>query len=522
MLCSPLIRGHCSRNQGKNMHQSEPSGLHSSEETFRGYNRFATICDSCEAVVLSGEGRVYEGPELNMHTILCNGCTPVDQPPQLSSPLPGCPSDTWGKMFAYQREGAKTLAANQCFGMFDAMGLGKSLQALGAISANSRSIVVCPAIVKGVWEREVGQWRPDLRAIVVKGRRGFRLPEVNEVVIMNYEILPDAPLPAHPTRPGESLYLIADEAHYLKNARAKRTKRFKMLAKQVHHCDGRVWLLTGTPMVNNPLELRCVLSCAPGLEDVFGNYWNFVRLFRGYQAKWGMKWGTPDPIVAELLKRVSIRRRKADVLEQLPDLIEEVEKIPVTKELKALLDGAALEWQNWIDEKPGTRANQLPPIGMLSKVRAALATSRLRIAQEWQALCHDEEEPLIIFSSHRDIVLALGQTHKWGSIVGGTPEAERNKLIENFQGGKLDGLALTIGAGSTGITLTRAARMLFVDLPWTPAELQQARDRIHRVGQTRGVIITYLVANHPIDRRVLQLLQQKKQIIDITVENSAR
>ena len=130
----------------------------------------------------------------------------------------------------------------------------------------------------------------------------------------------------------------------------------------------------------------------------------------------------------------------------------------------------------------------------------------------------EQEEPLVVFSAHRAPIDMLGERPGWATITGDTPPDERTRIEDAFQAGRLKGVASTIKAGGVAITLTRAAHALFCDLEWTPALNAQAEDRICRIGQTRGCVITTLAADHPLDERIVELLSSKSQLIDASVD----
>jgi NADH dehydrogenase/NADH:ubiquinone oxidoreductase subunit G len=157
----------------------------------------------------------------------------------------------------------------------------------------------------------------------------------------------------------------------------------------------------------------------------------------------------------------------------------------------------------------------------MSAVRAALATAKIGPLVELVESFEEQDEPLVVFSAHRDPIDLLGKREGWAVVTGDTPNAERNAIEESFQRGELKGIAATIQAGGTAITLTRAAQSVFVDRAWTPALNDQAEDRIYRIGQTRGCVITTLVADHALDERVTELLGEKSRIIDASVVAAA-
>ena len=172
-------------------------------------------------------------------------------------------------LYPFQRPGVAWLIDRDRALLADEMGLGKTVQALVALPKGAPVVVVAPAVGKGVWLTEARRWRPEFDLKICKGRQSFRWPREGEIVILNYDILPEV-VQTNPEakRPKLNEYnlancdtsshmrtgtvVIADEAHALKNPKAKRTLKFKVLAAKVLKHEGRCWLLTGTPMLNRP------------------------------------------------------------------------------------------------------------------------------------------------------------------------------------------------------------------------------------------------------------------------------
>jgi SWI/SNF-related matrix-associated actin-dependent regulator 1 of chromatin subfamily A len=135
--------------------------------------------------------------------------------------------------------------------------------------------------------------------------------------------------------------------------------------------------------------------------------------------------------------------------------------------------------------------------------------------------CEEQEEPVLVFSAHRAPVDACASREGWASITGDTSADERGRIEEAFQAGKLKGVAATIAAAGVALTLTRASRVIFADLDWTPANNDQARDRANRIGQTQSVLVTTLVADHDLDARIHDLIGFKRTLNAVTVEAAA-
>lgn len=426
-------------------------------------------------------------------------------------------------LYNFQREGVSWLAPRRGALLADDMGLGKTVQALAALPDRAPVLVVSPAVAKGVWVRETAAWRPDYRTAMLSGRGSFRWPAAGEIIITNYDILPDAV-----GAPPSGTIVIADEAHALKNSKAARTKKFRAMADAVLSTDGRVWLLTATPILNDPSELWSILQAAQLTREAYGSWGTFMDLFGGYQGSYGVEWGEPQPESGERLKRVSLRRMKVDVLPDLP--AKRWGEIPVvldTKTNKALDKIVDEMTKKGIDveaaiESAADSAGASIGFQQMSRARAILATAKIPVMIEVIEQFEENKEPLVVFSAHRAPIDVLATRPGWAVITGDTPPEKRTIIENDFQAGKLLGVGATIKAGGVAITLTKSSNVLFVDLDWTPALNAQAEDRICRIGQNRGCIITTLVADHQLDARVYDLLRRKQSIISGSVDVSTR
>lgn len=471
-------------------------------------------------------------------------------------------------LYPFQRIGTGWLATRQGALLADDMGLGKTIQTITAIPAGVPVLVVAPAVGKGVWVREIALWRPQLRVSVLKGRDSFRWPEPGEVIVTNYDILPNIhaatckeTLPAEPCpgckteinaqgirvkgrghtaecderdnlleeRPCPGCHkllklahpqtvMIGDEGHNLKNPKARRTRRWRALKEAVWSKDGRSWVLTATPLLNHPAELWAVFMAAGIAEEAFGNWKNFVSLFKGRSLFYGgYEWGTPEAEVAERIRRVSLRRMKEEVLEELPEkttreLVVDIDKKSLLACDKYLDEVGGIDEFIALIEKDGIKFETM------SKVRAALAMAKtpamLALLEDYE----DAGEPLVVFSAHRFPIDLLKKRKGWRVITGDTKPEERTAIEDQFQTGELKGVGCTIKAGGVAITLTRSSNAIFVDREFTPALNNQAADRIRRIGQTRGCVYTNLVAAHPLDARLAEIVDKKQKLFEVTVD----
>ena len=469
-----------------------------------------------------------------------------------------------------------------------------TLQAIVSLPPNVPALIVAPAVAKGVWRGEFRTWRPQRQVSMLSGRDSFHWPRGDEILVTNYDILPqihdvtgaltgracEGHFPPVPCKacaikvvmvgdtprtvkeghleacnergnflplvhcPGchpflkdapPHMVLIADEAHYLKSMKADRTRRFRALSDAVRKKEGRVWLLTGTPLENKPPELWAVFQAAGIAEEAFGDFDSFVEMFKGQALPYGgYEWGLPDDDIRERLRRVTLRRMRVDVLPQLP--------VKVWSDYEVELDAHCVRACEKFLKEQGKDVEQIirmlesgkMDFDKIAMIRAALATAKIpamiKIVQDFE----ERDEPLIVFSAHRAPIDTLEKRPGWAVITGDVSPDKRKEIEEHFEAGSdrerlkkigktapLKGVGLTIRAGGVALTLVRANTALFVDRDWKPTANAQAEDRLVRIGQKRGVIIMTLYGNHPLDERVTEVLEKKTRLISASVDTAA-
>lgn len=480
-------------------------------------------------------------------------------------------------LFIYQRRGAEWLRARRRALLADEMGLGKSATSLAALPLNAAALVVCPPVVVGAWYNEARRWRKDLvvrdwkqpwsmfpskgeivivpysrlpfdsvevrgtfvceRGLVPQLRRHIEADIENEEELCDgmykgvvsreegTDVVGECPKCGGLTQKPKFLYstwigedgpktpftLIPDEAHYAKTPRSRRTLTLRAIAAMAE----RTWLCTGTPLLNNPPELWALMQvCESGgrgaAKDVFGSWAEFVKLFGGKKKFFGgFDWsGEVLPEGTARLGTIMLRRTRQEVLPELPEksyCVHLCGKVKVSTDVGSLFVLDEMTDDHILEE--------CAPDGILSTHRRMLAEAKTKEMLKLVEQYEETNEPLVVFSAHRAPILALQGRKGWGVITGDVSAAERSALVADFQAGKLKGLAGTIGAMGVGVTLTYAAHMLFVDRSYVPAENLQAEDRECRIGQKRAILITTMVADHAVDRRVAEVLERKEAML---------
>jgi SNF2 family DNA or RNA helicase len=270
--------------------------------------------------------------------------------------------------------------------------------------------------------------------------------------------------------------------------------------------------------MNHPEELIAQLRIIGRLED-FGSGARFARRFQGAGAEERIHW--------HLRRRCFVRRLKADVLPQLPAKRQVV--VPVALENEREYRLAEEDVVAWLREQPlelgelearvaaTLRAERL---AQLNTLRRLAARGKLGAALAWIEDFLASEEPLVVFSGHRDVQRRLLERFPDAAhLVGDDSVAAREDAVRAFQepgGPQLIVCATRIGG--QGITLTRASNVAFLDLEWTPAMHDQAEDRCHRIGQRDAVTAWYLLAADTIDETMAKLIARKRGIVDAVTE----
>lgn len=446
-------------------------------------------------------------------------------------------------------------------------GLGKSGLSLLALEREQAfpAVVVCPATLKLNWQREAQMWLPHRSVEVVTGRDPY--PVIADIVIVNYDIL--APAPKRGTTPekgatgvtfgrggkisaGEAWCkefagfkgVVFDESTAIKEFTAARTKGALHIVKHLAPNALRL-ALTGTPLKNRTSEFAAQLDAIGALKD-FGGAWGFYKGACGaYQDNWGhwVKDGNPsEKRLRELNDKLRtlgyIRQTKEEFLDDLAPVEHQVQWVDGDPKImreyaKAEADLIAylVERARQIAEELGEnvrsaavsarmKAEAAEHLVRLSTLRQIAARAKLEAANEFIQERLEADLQVVVAAHHRDVVDALAINDV--KIQGGMKPEEIEDHKARFQAGEHKVISLSIQAAGMGHTLTAAQDVLFVELPWSPADVEQTYSRCHRIGQQGSVTATYLLIPNTIDEEIWDLLQSKQATITAAVEGTKK
>jgi len=430
------------------------------------------------------------------------------------------------ELIPYQEEGVEAIYGFRGRVLLaDQMGLGKTIQSLCWVSRIPKHrpvIVVCPASMKYTWQAEA-QMHFRLRAEVLEGQCNGTNQLPGDIVILNYDILGSWLPLLLKARPR---VIIIDECQFIKSLKAKRTKNVLKLVSRPSVRS--VLALSGTPLTNRPIELWPILKAVR--PDLFPSLEKFAwRYCKPHWTFWG--WRFDGATHLKELNRVlrsecMVRRLKKDVLPQLPPKRRKFVCFQLSKSQQKTYDEAQTDFLRWLEKespakaKRASKAEQLAKIGYLVRLAARL---KLDWTTRWIADFFESNpgEKLVTFTMHTFVIDHLKEKFPDRCVVidGRVTGRKREESVRQFRSHRKKDLLLGnwIAAG-VGLTLTSSCNVAGLDLPWTPGELLQGEDRIHRIGQKKLSLIHYLIAMGTIEEKQINIQRRKAKILDAVLD----
>jgi len=438
-------------------------------------------------------------------------------------------------MYDFQKKGTAYNLLHGSSIIGDTQGLGKTIQAIA--SAVGMDLFPCLVVTKKTlvlnWKQEWEAWTDkEVMPLSISKKNTWQFffkTGMADVGIVNYESL--APFFVHKivVPPGEQFRVkhiqfkeeitmfrsvIIDESHYVKDGKTKRTKFCIGLTK--HLQEKGVFLLSGTPVLNDPMELYTQLTILQR-QHLFGTYNQFKTMYSGKNNRRNLK-----QLNYLLHKHCYYRREKKEAKADLPPKTRQVilcdidnrEEYSLAEQhfVKYLREKLALT-EGEINQK--LRGEVMVQMGILKKIAAR---GKMESVKEWVHSLLDEGEKVVLFAYHKDIQLELVSSFKNAVAIGAQDITPMQVIQENkrrFQETKdTNVIVCSISAAAEGHTLNAASNLGMVELPWHFGKFEQCEDRIHRITNWLPANISSFLAQDTIDRYIYDLIMDKKEMHD--------
>ena len=416
----------------------------------------------------------------------------------------------------HQKIAIESLAGSKRYILADDMGLGKTTSTIiAALETDAKKIlIICPATLKINWQREIENYS-DRPVYICEGKN---FSTEHDFVIVNYDIIKNF----YDLKDKQNSLItqshfdlvIIDEAHYIQNAQAQRTKLINSFVKDIN----RVWLLTGTPMTSRPMNYFNLLNI---IESPVAQNWMAyaIRYCQGYQFNAGKRkiWNVSGASNLEELRdrtsRQVLRRLKEDVLD-LPDKII----TPVYLRLKSKeYETEVGEYYDWYENKKEESKSLTIQFSRLMKVRQIIAEEKIKQTIELAENIIEQGKKVIIFTNFTDTLRKIHEHFGKQSVYldGSCTKPQRQYAVDQFQ--ENDKIKVFVGnlkAAGVGITLTAGEACIMNDLSFVPSDHSQAEDRAYRYGQKSNVSVYYPIFENTIEGIIYDMLTNKKNIFE--------
>lgn len=422
-------------------------------------------------------------------------------------------------LYKFQEDGVQILMKRKHNLLADEMGLGKTIQAIELINRLKirRVLIVCKASIKRNWAAKLAEWLNEKRIIQIIDRKTDFINEFTEIVIINYDLITHSYMFSQLIAEEWGL-IVCDEAHSLKNKDAKRTQA--VLAKNglVHHAT-RTLMMTGTPVLNRPVELYAMLRVlAPNVIAPYSDYFKFTKRYcDAWQNGFGLNVNgasNTGELNEKLRKHYMVRRLTAEVEVQLPPKRYEMVFIDSTDgirtKLRTLEQASRTDFLHQdLDTEPGG----------LATLRRETAEEKIKVCIELIKETVESVGKIVIFAYHHSVIERLQKElsdFQPITLTGATSQNKREEALYKFRTDKnvqvFIGQIQAAGEGIDGLQEV-CCNILFVEWSWVPGEIEQACKRLHRIGQQRPVLIKFLVWADSVEEHMMRVALDKVKVI---------
>ena len=457
------------------------------------------------------------------------------------------PEGITGHLRKYQRDGYRWLRTLSRYGfggiLADEMGLGKTLQTIALLASvyekakegedgklNKPSLVVVPASLVYNWGEELHRFAPSLNYVLITGSKSEREDlilniEGFDVAVTSYDLLKRdiAEYEKH-----SFAIEVIDEAQYIKNHLSQAAKSVKLIKAD------RRFALTGTPIENRLSELWSIFDyLMPGLLYGYEQFRNEFEIpVMRYEEE------TPMERLRAMVTPFILRRKKADVLKDLPDKLEEIRYARMDEAQKNLYDAQVVHMKMRLEKQTDDefKKNKLEILAELTRLRQICCDPALCFEDYNKGSCKTDvfmdmieqviegEHKALVFSQFVSMLEILkkrldDQGIPYYEITGSTPKERRIELVNAFNSDSTPVFLISLKAGGTGLNLTGADVVIHYDPWWNLAVQNQATDRAHRIGQRKVVTVFKLIAHGTIEDKIVEMQEKKRALAESILES---
>ncbi|KRX04174.1 P-loop containing nucleoside triphosphate hydrolase [Pseudocohnilembus persalinus] len=422
----------------------------------------------------------------------------------------------------------------------DEMGTGKTIQAL-ALSWCFKKVFPCliivPTSLKNIWKQQIGSWLREIQETEVQviSKKGQAIQKNVQILIISYELAANY---SQQLNEMKFKIAIADEAHYLKNPKSKRSESIIPLLQKCKH----VILLTGTPAMNKPKDLYTMVSILR--PDIFQYFKDFGNRYCDPQpSQWGQGMEYEGLTNSQELnfimnKYFIVRRLKSEVLVYLPRKHREIKYIEpdqqYKQEIQQLLNQNKSIVQNLEEltqnpnvdiETKNDQQGKYDQWSSFTKSYQLTGKAKIQSALKQIEIILKTQDKIIIFAYHVEVINCISDflnrnLIKYVKLDGSVDVKQRQTNVDLFQNDKRVQVSLlSLKASALGVTLTAASHIVFVELYWNPSIMIQAEDRAHRIGQQQEVTCTYLLCQDTLDSIMYKQIQKKMENIQQAIDD---
>ena len=439
------------------------------------------------------------------------------------------PVDFEGKLREYQKIGFNWFKTLDYLGfggiLGDEMGLGKTIQAITFILSNkgSKTLIVAPTSLIYNWLSEFEKFGPRLKVAAVNGLKDEREEIINnienyDVIITTYNLLKRD---AESYKRLEFDYCILDEAQNIKNPNSQNAIAVKEIEARTR------FALSGTPIENSLMDLWSIFDfIMPG----------YLYDEKRFSVRYHKKLKESPEILEDLnrlIKPFILRRRKKDVLKELPDKIEKTLRVSLDEEQKKVYKTYANHAMELIENKVKNdefKNSKIEILSYITKLRQLCldptvlmndysgGSAKIEALVELLHKSIEQGHRILVFSQFTSVLknikkrLTVEEIH-FSYLDGSVPSEKRMNLVKAFNDGENSVFLISLKAGGTGLNLTSADVVIHFDPWWNPAVEEQATDRAHRIGQKNVVEVIKIIAKGTIEEKILLLQEEKKKLI---------